>query len=93
MFAIDSLPQMAAALAAGLLVGIPGLAPVAFAALTLYTRGAPLGSDSGNHKDGVCGAPNVLKFFKGELRPWFYGMHYQDALMMGMRGGRVVADY
>ena len=38
-------------------------------------------------------AGKVLKFFKGELRPWFYGMHYQDALMMGMRGGRVVADY
>ena len=38
-------------------------------------------------------AGKVLQFFKGELRPWFYGMHYQDALMMGMRGGRVVADY
>ena len=38
-------------------------------------------------------AGKVLKFFEGELRPWFYGMHYQDALMMGMRGGRVVADY
>ena len=49
----------AKAVAAGLLIGIPGLAPVAFAALTLYAHADPFGDN-----DKRAG-PLILKFFKG----------------------------
>ena len=54
--------EIAKALAAGLLIGIPGLAPVAWAALTLYTHGMPLGNDD---PDAALIGPVFLKFFKG----------------------------
>ena len=54
----DDCKGIAKAVAVGLLIGIPGLAPVAWAALTLYTNGRPLGNNSNDE------GPIFLKFFK-----------------------------